>query len=183
MPRQAASRARDQGAGSRSVPQVRLPRGLTAIGIGALAGCLATGPMTALILAGQAGGRFRTPPPAQIHQNAVRRSQGKASVPATDPPERIGPSWLVSHFGFGAACGAGYSVAFRQLPLPATGRGVAYGLLIWAINYLGVLPALRIYPRPEHDRSARQAVMIAAHVVFGCSLATIEGELVDAVGW
>jgi len=39
------------------------------------------------------------------------------------------------------------------------------------------MPSLNLYPSPEDDSNQRQAVMIAAHAVFGTALATVEDRL------
>jgi hypothetical protein len=39
------------------------------------------------------------------------------------------------------------------------------------------MPSLNLYPSPEDDSNQRQAVMIAAHAVFGTALATVEHRL------
>ena len=45
--------------------------------------------------------------------------------------------------------------------------GIGYGLLVWAGSYLGLLPALGFTARRRASPSERNALMIAAHVVWG----------------
>lgn len=52
-------------------------------------------------------------------------------------------------------------------------KGVVYGLGVWAVSYLGWLPALRLMPKATHDRSERNAIMIAAHLVWGYALSRL----------
>jgi uncharacterized membrane protein YagU involved in acid resistance len=53
---------------------------------------------------------------------------------------------------------------------PNVVNGVAYGLGVWTASYLGLLPALGLLaPATEHP-ARRNALMIAAHVVWGASL-------------
>jgi hypothetical protein len=63
--------------------------------------------------------------------------------------------------------GALYGPLSRAIPLPAPLAGPAFGLAVWAANYLGVLPALGLLrPATEHP-PRRNALMIAAHLVWG----------------
>jgi hypothetical protein len=41
------------------------------------------------------------------------------------------------------------------------------------------MPSLNLYPSAQDDSNQRQAVMIAAHAVFGTALASIEHRLRD----
>ena len=71
-------------------------------------------------------------------------------------PEKQGLT-AVAHFGYGTATGAVYGlIRPPQLPLPGVAAGVAYGLAVWAGSYMGLLPALRLYPHAE-DESADAA--------------------------
>jgi hypothetical protein len=45
--------------------------------------------------------------------------------------------------------------------------GVMFGLAVWAGSYLGWLPATGIRHHAKEDPPARNALMIAAHVVYG----------------
>jgi uncharacterized membrane protein YagU involved in acid resistance len=55
---------------------------------------------------------------------------------------------------------------------------LAYGLAVWGVSYINLMPNLRLYPPVRDDRLSRTAVMIAAHVVYGVSLAVLERQLV-----
>jgi uncharacterized membrane protein YagU involved in acid resistance len=81
---------------------------------------------------------------------------------------------LAAHFGYGAATGALYAlVAPRSGVLP----GAAYGVLIWSVSYFGIMPGLRIL-RPAHEHPRRRnALMIAAHLVWGSTMALTLREL------
>jgi len=54
-----------------------------------------------------------------------------------------------------------------------------YGALLWSVSYLGLMPALGLYPWPDEDAKPRLGVMIAAHGVYGLALATIDHHVVD----
>lgn len=143
---------------------------------GAGAGLLATLPMTLVIAAARATGLLRTPPPAQITRNAAAR----AGVPARAGSTGFRVGWLAAHAGFGAASGVGYALVRPLLPKRVGIAGLLYGLALWVLAYVGVMPALRLYPWPGEDSRSRGAVMIAAHAVFGLALAETDRRLATA---
>lgn len=96
-----------------------------------------------------------------------------------DETERIGLT-LASHFAYGAAMGTLYSALVKDaLPVPRGVRGVTYGLGVWAGSYLGWLPAAGLYPPATEEPAPRNALMIAAHVVWGASLDLMLNGLVE----
>lgn len=134
---------------------------------GLLAGVAATLPMTAVIAAGRAAGWLGTPPPEEITANAAAR--GKVGDELSPPAFDV--AWFAAHLGYGGLCGAVYSSLRSHLPASDLAAGLAYGLAVWAVSYGGLVPALGLYPSPRRDLPSRIAVMIAAHAVFGVSLA------------
>ena len=79
-------------------------------------------------------------------------------------------AWL-AHLGFGAPLGAFHDAVLPKRSSSALLRGTLYGAAVWAINYAGWLPAAGIMPSPSADRRYRPTAMLAAHIVFGCTLA------------
>jgi uncharacterized membrane protein YagU involved in acid resistance len=142
-----------------------------------LAGFLATAPMTLVIFGGRGLGLLRTPPPAQITANVQRRAANDEDAPENLPEPVFQASWLLSHFGYGAGCGALYPLLRPLLPRPTVLKGLAYGLAVWGVSYISLMPQLRLYPRVREDRFSRTAVMIAAHVVYGVVLSALERQL------
>lgn len=146
---------------------------------GTMSGAVGTAAMSAVILAGQVLGLFRTPPPEQITA-AATAAAGEQPAPAS-PAFQAG--WVTAHLLYGMACGAVYSILAQyglRRVWPAAPRqpvGIGFGLLVWGASYLGFLPALRLYPRPDADTPGRIATMIGAHVVFGATLAEVDGRL------
>lgn len=142
---------------------------------GALAGFVATVPMTVAMWV-----MHRQLPWAERYPLPPRRITGKLAAKAgvrqhLDEPEERGLT-LAAHFGYGTATGAIYGAIADEVPAPRIVSGVLYGLGVWAVSYLGVLPALGILrPATEHP-AKRNALMIAAHVVWGASL----GAALDA---
>ena len=140
---------------------------------GALSGLAATVPMTAVIVAGRATGLMGTPPPVEITENAAEQ--------AGEDPDRQSPefqaAWLAAHIGYGAACGVVFSAIRPVLPRSDLAAGLMFGMAVWGVSYIGLMPSLNLYPSPEADSNQRQVVMVAAHAVFGAALASIDSYL------
>jgi uncharacterized membrane protein YagU involved in acid resistance len=135
---------------------------------GALAGFIATGPMTAtmaLLFHGlPAQERYSLPPRELTESILAWRVPG---LPAGETTH----DWLalISHFGYGALTGAAYGFlpAARSHPLSA---GMTHGVAVWAGSYLGWIPALNLLAPATHHPPRRNALMIAAHLVWGAAL-------------
>lgn len=126
--------------------------------LGALAGVAATMAMTAVMR------RLHTALPPDERYPLPPREIIERSVPPTDE-EDARYRTLVAHFAFGGFTGA----LFALLP-QARGHGAAYGLGVWAISYLGWIPAARILAPASDHPLRRNLLMIAAHVVWGLTL-------------
>jgi hypothetical protein len=135
--------------------------------------------MSALMLpAGWLGIMGEQPPRRIVGRGAA------ATPPFTIPNERERDLAAAAlHLGIGAGAGAGFVPVADRLGLfqrswPAIlAGGAAFGLAFWAISYTGVAPALDLLPPAPKDKPSRQAVLAAAHVVFGSSLAVGAGWL------
>jgi uncharacterized membrane protein YagU involved in acid resistance len=149
---------------------------LTSMCQGALAGVVATVPMTVAmeLMHRQLPAHERYPlPPREIMMEVAEEAGVKEQM---DEPERIGMT-LAAHFGYGAAVGALYAPLARRLPLPPALGGAAYGFIVWAGSYLGLLPAMGILrPATEHP-PRRNALMITAHLIWGAAA----GVLIDSL--
>ncbi len=145
---------------------------------GAVAGLAATVPMTAVIGVGNAAGFLRTPPPVEITENLAE--QAGEAPDLGSPAFQVG--WLSAHLGYGAACGAVYALMRPLLPRSDITAGLLFGGAVWSISYMTLMPALHLYPEPQADSRWRQAVMIAAHAVFGTALAAIDRRLRERAG-
>jgi hypothetical protein len=142
---------------------------------GAAAGLVATVPMTLAMDAmhRRLPRRQRYPLPPRIIEQRLTRAAGVE--PELDEPDHVGLT-LAAHFGYGTAAGSLFPLISRALPGGAVAKGVQYGLLVWAGSYLGLLPATGILtPATEHPRR-RNALMIAAHVVWGGTLGALAGR-------
>jgi hypothetical protein len=147
--------------------------------LGALAGLAATAPMTLAmkLMHEQLPPEEKYPlPPRQV-------AEGLAEVAGVnehlDEEDREAATWA-SHFAYGAACGALYgAVSGGALGRHAALSGAGFGAAVWAGSYLGWLPAAGILtPATEHP-PRRNALMIAAHVVWGVTAALVIHNVAD----
>jgi uncharacterized membrane protein YagU involved in acid resistance len=136
---------------------------------GALAGCVATLPMTLVmsIIHRQLPPQERYPQEPSLIMQQIEQTL----LPDRDlrEPEHMALT-LVSHFVYGAVAGTLYPPLTRHLPLPSALRGAGYGMAVWALGYMGWLPLTGLLP-PETRRPAHRTAMIfTAHLVWGLTL-------------
>jgi uncharacterized membrane protein YagU involved in acid resistance len=146
---------------------------------GAVAGCVATLPMTAVMfwLHRRLPDREKSVlPPRQITEEALQLSRLDDNLP--EQHKRC--LAYASHFSYGAIVGAVYSALpehfRRRRPLIA---GSLYGAGVWAANYLGLMPALGSQAAAVEDTPRRNGLMIASHLVWGASLGAVFGAVVS----
>lgn len=150
-------------------------RDLQSCAAGAVAGLVATGVMSLVMITAQRLARYGKQPPQRIVEETLRAATQKP------PREEVSRVLAVpAHFAFGAVAGALFAWLGSRLPrrVSLVWPGVAYGMAIWAASYTrkGWVPALGIMPPAERDRPGRVEGMIAAHVVFGSVLGALLGE-------
>lgn len=144
---------------------------------GAVAGFLATLPMSAAmgLLYRQLPEWQQYPlPPAGITREMADRTDMEEAVDAQ--PERA-LSIGVGHFAYGTAAGAFYRMTMERLPLPPLFKGLAFGVGLWAVGYLGWVPALDLLPSATERPRQRTLLMIMAHLVYGVCTALISSLL------
>jgi hypothetical protein len=83
-------------------------------------------------------------------------------------------TWVL-HLAYGTAIGSLFAPLYRLLRLPSFLLGGLYGLFIWIVSYKGWLPAFNLFPDAGQQPDERNALMIAAHLVWG----TMTGLLVS----
>ena len=129
--------------------------------------------MTAPILAARRLGFLATPPPVEISANVARR------VPLLPQRGQRGfwAVWIGGHLAYGGLCGIAYVAIRRYLPASQVLAGFEFGQAVWATGYVGVIPALGLYPGPENDTRSRLLVMVGAHAVFGVTVALVNQTL------
>lgn len=133
---------------------------------GAVAGAVATGPMTGFMAAAH---RYlpwyqRHPlPPKAITMDLLHRVNLKQRM---NRKQRRRATWM-AHVAYGTGIGAFYGAFSRYIPLPPAVKGIGYGLLVWAGSYLGWLPAFNVSGAATEQPLRRNLLMVGAHVVWG----------------
>lgn len=144
--------------------------------VGAIAGLVATGPMTAFMKGVHATlpPDEQTPiPPREITERATAMAGVRQEL---SDGERLGLS-VAAHFAFGATTGAVYGPLAHHFRLPPVAGGIAYGLGVWATSYLGWLPAAGLYRSPGREPAGRHFMIFGAHVVWGAVLGVLTDQL------
>ncbi|MEO8701810.1 MAG: hypothetical protein ABI867_17325 [Kofleriaceae bacterium] len=138
-----------------------LERGL----VGAVAGALATVPMTAALAIAKGTGFLGEPPPKKLTRRFLMLLGSRPD------DTTLNVATTLAHFGYGATTGA----VFSLLPRPARNPigGMAFGVAVWATSYLGWIPKLGLMRYPSKDRPGRPTSMIVAHLVFGAALGAL----------
>lgn len=134
---------------------------------GALAGALATLPMSAVMLTAQRAGFLGESPPSLMASVALG-ARGNH-----DPGEVLAKVVATElHLAIGVANGATFGLLANRLSLPLSApiKGALFGTLVWALAYRGWMPMLKIMPPVERDRPDRQVVMFVSHLVYGSVL-------------
>ena len=133
---------------------------------GAVAGMVATAPMTVIMKGVHAmlpWWQRQAIPPRQITRRLARSIGVDREMEA---PQETAATYL-NHFAYGTGAGAAYGAIEAHIPAPAVAKGIAYGLGVWALSYLGWLPATGMYRPATREPAGRNIMMIAAHVVWG----------------
>jgi hypothetical protein len=145
---------------------------------GALAGAAATWLMDLVTT-----GLYEAQPPEATKVEAAGRPNGKSSVAnmvdrfeiesgLTVPPARRPMVENAVHYALGIIPGAIYGVVRRWLPFSRAGRGLAFGLTLFAVNdeylntKLGFAGPFDAYPPEAHVRG------FAGHAVLGVATET-----------
>ena len=146
---------------------------------GAGAGCLATGPMTAvmLVLHRRLPLTQRSALPPRVVTDRLLTRLGLRRPRPGAPRMALA---LAGHFAYGVAAGALFGPVAAVSPAPAPASGMVFGLALWAVSYLGWLPAARLFPPATDQPAARNRLMIAAHAVWGLALGVLTRRLVPA---
>lgn len=143
---------------------------------GLLGGIVATGPMTiAMIRLHRRLPRYeRHPlPPREITSKAIRA----VGLGQNLNEEKKAGLTLLNHFAYGGAAGAAYILAASRLPGSPVVKGPLYGLLVWSVSYLDLLPALHILKPADRHFPERNALMIFVHLIWGLFLSIFVEEL------
>jgi len=99
---------------------------------------------------------------------------GSKQLGVTLPDEAAKDITTLTHFLYGAAMGA---MIAAVNPDPKKRTGAAAGAAVWLASYMGWIPAVgTLEPATEHP-ARRNALMIAAHLVWGSATAAAIQEL------
>jgi uncharacterized membrane protein YagU involved in acid resistance len=145
-------------------------------GVGGLVGTLLMDLVTTGLLEGQSAESKRQEDAARPNgkssvANLVDRIDAQYGLKLDD--RQLAAAAQVVHFGLGVVPGAAYGVLRRRVPLLGAGRGLLYGLALWAVNdeYLnttfGLAGPVEAYPPEAHWRG------LVGHVVLGAATDTV----------
>lgn len=144
---------------------------------GALAGIVATVPMTILM----SEWHKRLPleqkyalPPREIFDQLTEKAGINCYL---SEPEKTNLS-IVGHFAYGAATGAVYAPLVSLIQTPNPFNGAVYSVGIWSASYLGWLPALHLLRSAREHPAERNALMITAHIVWGVTLGFAVAQMI-----
>jgi hypothetical protein len=130
---------------------------------GALAGLVATVPMSVGMIAARHAGVLGEHPPKRLVRTVL---------PGGGPrKKRQGEDTLTTaaHLGFGLTGGVIYGLLVPRRVAGAT-SGILYGLTVWGVSYQGWIPAIGAMPPADRDRPGRPETMAAVHAVYGLVL-------------
>ena len=79
---------------------------------------------------------------------------------------------MIAHATYGTAVGALYGLIFGKREHPPKNEnpqatGIAYGIAVWSVSYLAMLPALGLLKPATKHPARRNTLMILAHLVWG----------------
>ncbi|MPY71120.1 MAG: hypothetical protein GEU92_13650 [Alphaproteobacteria bacterium] len=144
--------------------------------VGAIAGIAATAVMTvsaaSLYERLPRADRYPLPP-----RELTERVASTAGVGERLGEDELTAATLTAHFGFGAGVGALYALALRGRRVQPAVAGVGYGLAVWTASYLGWIPMLKLLRPATAHPPARNALMIAVHVLWGATLGLVADRL------
>jgi len=143
------------------------------LGAGAVAGTLATGLLSAVMVGAKRSGLMGQMPPETITAHFLDRLGWHHRSGKTQDSLAV-----VTHFGFGAASGSLFAVIQRRLrpPVPPVAAGMVFATGVWLVSYQGWVPALGIMAPASRDRPGRPQSMLVAHLVFGAVLGALVGR-------
>ncbi len=108
-------------------------------------------------------------PPRHITMAAAERIGVRDRM---DEDSRFGTT-MALHFTYGTIVGALYMPLAAEAPGPPPLKGMAFGVLVWVLSYLGWLPMTGLLSSAARHPAERNGLMITAHLVWGAVIATI----------
>lgn len=143
---------------------------------GIWAGLLATGPMTLAMFAlqRQLPASQKSPLPPATLTSQITETVGIDQRLNLNRREDL---TMISHFGYGAACGLLYALGLKKFKASPLLKGSLFGLGVWATSYMGWIPAFSLRANAYNMPAKRNGLMVLAHLVWGASLAFSENEM------
>ncbi len=132
---------------------------------GLTTGAVATVPFTAIMFGGKylfPAHEARAVPPKQITARIV---DSVSPVTVSEPSLNLATTF--AHFGYGAMTGAIFESMTKSYHGNKVVAGVAFGVGVWALSYMGWLPSLGLQPSITRQPRGRNVTMIAAHLQWG----------------
>lgn len=133
---------------------------------GVVAGLVATGVMSLVMLGAKRLGALGEPPPRRLTRRLL------SPLGAQPRGAGLNAMALLAHAAFGGGMGGTFALLPGRYKTQATGR--LFGLGVWAAMYGGLLPQLGLMPRVRKDRPGRPSAMVVAHLAYGATLAAVE---------
>jgi len=108
-------------------------------------------------------------PPYHISMNVAERLGLRKRM---DEEQRFATTMLL-HVGYGTIVGSLYVPFGHMVPGRSVFKGMLFGVLVWGGSYLGWLPSTGLLSSAKHHAACRNALMIAAHLVWGTTTAML----------
>lgn len=145
--------------------------------IGAIAGFIATAPMSIFMVIGwrllPRREQYHLPP--RLITEEITEQVG---LEKHLNEEGLVGLTIFSHFGYGALFGAIYALFEQLVTLHSSLKGSLYGVAIWIGSYLGWLPVMGILKPATKHPWRRNVLMIVAHVIWGVTLGEVVRKLI-----
>lgn len=153
---------------------MRMRREVAAGAIGGLAGGAG---MTGFMMLSQRAGFVDEPFPVKVE----RWAEGRLGVAGRLGPRREMAAGMGGHLAYSAAMGGVYGALRSAFSLPTLPTGPLYGLGLYAVNMLGIGPALGITKGPANERPTVVGRQLMMHAFYGVVTALVAKRLRAAV--
>ena len=77
---------------------------------------------------------------------------------------------IVTHFAYGSFWGGLYGLIQSSLHLPPALHGLLFGLIVWLIGPVTLVPAMHITPPLQHQGVRQVLLVVGFHVTYGLGL-------------
>lgn len=175
MPAQESSAAGIQARLRSMSEDEQLIKDVAAGAVGGLAGGLV---MTAFMLTATKVGVIDSPLPLRFDRWMLG-NVGLTERPRSAMEQARSQS---EHLAFSAVLGAGFGALRSKAALPAFPTGPLYGLGVYAVDLIGLFPALGLTKGPWNEPKTTVGRRVMMHVVFGVVTALVSEQLRKRLG-